>query len=94
MDWVDNGNAGICIPIVQEHNLQTSVGRVYEKTPTWGIVLEEKGEKQVRDISAAAQIVFHVEQLAKVIDSCPETGDPYICRKRLDRIFFWTLFFL
>lgn len=46
LDWVDNRNTELFIPIDQEYSLHTSFGRVDEKTPNWG--KEAKGSEQVR----------------------------------------------
>ena len=75
MDRVCNGNAGIFIPVVQ-NTLETSLGRVYEKTPVWRIMWQ--GRKQARYVCAVAQLVFHVEKGSKVFVPIPEIGDPYI----------------
>ena len=66
MDRVCNGNAGIFIPVVQKNTLETSLGRVYEKTPVWRIMWQTKGHKQARYVCAVAQLVFHVEKGSKV----------------------------
>ena len=78
MDRVCNGNAGIFIPVEQKNTLETSLGRVYEKTPVWRIMWQTKGRKQARYVCAVAQLVFHVEKGSKVFVLIRETGDPYI----------------
>ena len=78
MDRVGNGNAEIFIPVVQKNTLETSLGRVYEKTPVWRIMWQTKGRKPVRYVCAVAQIDFHVKKGNKVFVPIPETGDPYI----------------
>ena len=65
MGIVCNGNAGIFIPVVQKNTLETSLGRVYEKTPIWRIMWQTKGRKQARYVCAIAQLVFHVEKEAR-----------------------------
>lgn len=45
LDWVDNRNTELFIPIDQEYSLHTSFARVDEKTPNWG--KEAKGSEQV-----------------------------------------------
>ena len=78
MDRVCYGNAGIFIPVVQKNILETSLGRVYEKTPVWRIVWQTKGRKQARYVCAVAQLVFHVEKGSKVFVPISKTDDPYI----------------
>ena len=65
MDKMCNGNAGIFIPVVQKNTLETSLGRVYEKTPVWRIIWQTKGRKQARYVCTVAQLVFHVEKEAR-----------------------------
>ena len=78
MDRVCNGNAGIFIPVVQKNTLETSLGRVYEKTPAWRIMRQTKGRKLAKYVCTVAQLVFRVEKGSKVFVPIPETGDPYI----------------
>ena len=66
MDRVCNGNTGIFIPVVQKNTLETSLGRVYEKTSVWRIMWQTKGRKQARYVCAVAQLVFYVEKGSKV----------------------------
>ena len=62
MDRVCNGKAGVFLPVVQRNTLETSLRRVYEKTPVWRIMWQTKGRKQARYVCAVAQLVFHVER--------------------------------
>ena len=78
MERMCNWNAGIFIPVVQKNTLETSLGRVDEKTPVWRIMWQTKGRKQARYVCAVAQLVFHVEKGSKVFVPIPKTGDPYI----------------
>ena len=77
MDRVCNGNDGIFIPVVQ-NILETSLGRVYEKTPVWRIMWQTNGRKLARYVCAVAQLVFHIDKGSKDFVPIPETGDPYI----------------
>ena len=77
MDRMCNGNTETFIPVVQ-NTLDTSLGRVYEKTPVRRIMWQTKGRKQARYVCAVAQVVFHVEKGSKVFVPISETGDPYI----------------
>lgn len=74
MDCGSNRNAGVFIPIVQEHCLHIFLGRVYEKTPILGNVWEAKKSEQARDMFAVAQFVFHMKQSPCFV---PEIGYPY-----------------
>lgn len=82
MNRVGIENVGVFIPIVQMHVLQTSLGRVYGKTPTWGVMWEATGGGQISDVSAVEQHVSH----GKHIVPCSETADPCISFNRNAKI--------
>lgn len=82
MDWLNQGNDEVFIPILKEHSIETELVRIYEKSAIWRVVSGGGGEL-ARNICAVAHPILHIEERDEFLVSCPETGDVSICRDKV-----------